>query len=83
VTVAEQFGANLRRHRRIARLSQEQTAVRASLHRTEVGLLENGRRVPRIDTVMKLAAALEIGVASLMEGIEWLPGEVRRGQFWG
>lgn len=57
---ADRFGQNLRRCRRVANLSQEQLGLRAGLHRTEIGLLERGARVPRIDTLLKLAAALSV-----------------------
>lgn len=50
MSVAEQFGANLRYCRRRAGLSQEETAMRASLHRTAVSYIERGTRIPRIDT---------------------------------
>jgi transcriptional regulator with XRE-family HTH domain len=36
-------------------------------------MVENGQRLPRVDTLMKLATALEIGVEKLVEGIEWIP----------
>lgn len=70
---AAHFGANLRRLRRRAALNQEQLGRLAAVHRTEIGLLENGRRVPRIDTVVKLAASLEVTPNDLLDGIEWLP----------
>jgi len=79
--MAERFGANLLRCRRRARLSQEEVGVRASLHRTEVGLVEHGRRLPRIDTVVKLAAAVEAEVGELFKGISWVPVDQRRGSF--
>ena len=56
--VADQFGRNLAYCRRRAKLSQEELAVRASLHRTAVGQLERGERVARVDTVVKLAGSL-------------------------
>jgi transcriptional regulator with XRE-family HTH domain len=75
LTVARQFGANLRRARRRAGLSQEEVGFRASLHRTEVGLLERGARTPRIDTLVKLAAALGVRIdCSLLDGITWNAG---------
>lgn len=69
--VAARFGQNLRRFRRAARLSQEDVAFLASLHRTEIGLLERGRRVPRIDTLVRLAAAVSVGPGDLLDGIGW------------
>lgn len=67
--VAEKFGDKLRRARKRARLSQEELAARAALHRTEVSLLERGERVPRIDTVIALADALSITPGSLLDTI--------------
>ncbi len=74
LAVAGRFAENLVRARKAAGLSQEEVGWRASLHRTEVGLLERGTRVPRVDTLVKLAAALELPLACpLLEGIEWEP----------
>lgn len=81
MSVAEQFGRNLARQRRLADLSQEETAVRAGVHRTEVSQLERGLRLARADTIAKLSAALEVDPGELFEGIEWQPGDIRRGQF--
>jgi transcriptional regulator with XRE-family HTH domain len=81
VKVERQFAANLRACRKRAGLSQEALGFRASLHRTEIGLLERGARVPRIDTLIKLAAALDIGPCDLLVGIAWEPGERRPGRF--
>jgi transcriptional regulator with XRE-family HTH domain len=83
VSVAEQFGANLRRLRRRAGLSQEETAARASLHRTAVGQLERAERVARADTIAKLAGALAVDPGELFEEIVWEPGEIRPGGFIG
>ncbi len=75
--VARRFGKNLRRARKRADLSQEEVGFRSSLHRTEVGLLERGARVPRIDTLVKVAAAVGVRIdCPLLEGITWNPGTV-------
>lgn len=76
MTVREKFAANLRRARRRSGLSQEALAARAELHRTQIGLLERGARMPRIDTVIKLAVALDCNPADLIAGIEWRPAQV-------
>jgi transcriptional regulator with XRE-family HTH domain len=84
LSVARQFGENLRRERKRADLSQEEVGFRASLHRTEVGLLERGARVPRIDTLIKLAFVLGVRIdCALLEGISWEPGDrkTRAGSF--
>lgn len=79
--VARRFGENLRRCRRRADLSQEELGLRSSLHRTEIGLLERGARVPRIDTLVKISSALAIPPSELIEGIEWTPGSSTSGKF--
>jgi transcriptional regulator with XRE-family HTH domain len=79
--VASCFGQNLRRCRRRAGLSQEELGTRSSLHRTEIGLLERGARVPRIDTLIKIASALAIPPSELIAGIEWTPGNTTSGRF--
>lgn len=79
--VADQFGRNLCRLRRRAGLSQEEIGFRASLHRTEVGMLERGVRLARTDTVVKLAGALEVDPGDLFAGISWTAGSQILGTF--
>jgi len=79
--VASRFGQNLVRCRRRADLSQEELGARASLHRTEIGLLEHGMRVARIDTLVQLAGAMAIPPSDLIEGIHWTPSDASEGQF--
>src|SRR5260221_2659432 len=61
--------------RELAHLSQEEVGFLASLHRTEVGQLERGVRLARIDTVVKLAGALEVAPGSLLDGMASEPAE--------
>lgn len=79
--VAERFGANLRRVRRREGLSQEGLAVRASLHRTEIGRLEHGERASRIDTLIRLAGAMAVPPGELLDGIAWVPAPEPQGAF--
>jgi transcriptional regulator with XRE-family HTH domain len=79
--VAALFGANLRYCRKRPGLSQEETAMLASLHPTAVSYIERGTRIPRIDTAAKLAAVLGVDPGDLFDGIVWEPGDFRRGQF--
>lgn len=71
---AARFGQNLARYRKQAGISQEELGIRSSLHRTAVGQLERGERIPRADTVVKLAGSLGIPPEKLLEGLEWTPG---------
>lgn len=79
--IAAVFGDNLARVRKEADLSQDELSVRASVHRTEISQLERGLRVARIDTLIKLAASLEVQSSELLQGIDWTPGETQIGRF--
>jgi transcriptional regulator with XRE-family HTH domain len=79
--IARRFGQNLRRARKRAAMSQEELAVGASLHRTEIGLIERGHRVARIDTLIKIASSLGVSPLELLDGINWTVGGPSRGRF--
>ena len=79
---AKRLGRNLFMARRRAGFSQEELGALACLHRTEIGMVENGIRLPRVDTIIKLASALDVKPEELLEGIEWIvPAPVRPGGF--
>lgn len=50
-------------------LTQEQLGWAAGLHQTAVARIENGERKPTLDTILKLAAGLEVSPAKLFVGI--------------
>ena len=79
--VAKRFAANLVHARKAAGISQEELGFRASLHRTQIGILERGVRLPRIDTLVRLAGALDVTSGQLLDGIVWRPGTAWLGQF--
>lgn len=79
--IAARFGDNLYRARKRAGLPQEELGFRSGLHRTEIGLLERGSRIPRIDTLVKLAGALAVSPLDLIDGIEWTPASTLGGEF--
>jgi transcriptional regulator with XRE-family HTH domain len=68
------FGHNLARCREGAGISQEELSFRASIHRTEVSLLERGERMPRVDTALRIAGSLGVPLDDLIAGLEWRPG---------
>jgi len=81
VSVSEQFAANLLYLRKRSGYSQEELSYRAALHRTNVGMLERAMRMPRIDTLVKLAGALGVTAEELLDGIVWTPPEPATGSF--
>ena len=76
ITPAERFGLLLTRRRMHAALSQQELARLVGIHRTEVSLFERGGRRPRLDTLLQLAAAVEVEAAELLDGMRWVPGTV-------
>lgn len=62
--VRKQLGVNLRSHRRRAGLSQEELGGLCDLDRTEISLLERGKRFPRLDTLVRLARGLKLSSPS-------------------
>jgi transcriptional regulator with XRE-family HTH domain len=58
--VGSNLGRNLRRAREHRALTQEQVADRSGVHATEVSRIEAGKRDPKVSTVERLAAAVEV-----------------------
>jgi transcriptional regulator with XRE-family HTH domain len=81
VDLAEHFAGNLARCRKASGLTQEELSVRAGLHRSQVGLIEAGNRLPRLDTFIKLVGALEIPAEELLDGLRWEPSTTTAGKF--
>jgi transcriptional regulator with XRE-family HTH domain len=79
--IAIQIGSNIRFCRKRAGLSQEDLAFGSGLHRTEVSLIELGKRLPRSDSLVKLAGGLGVLPGELLSGVEWRPGDISRGRF--
>jgi transcriptional regulator with XRE-family HTH domain len=80
MTPAEKIGANLRRARKGAGISQEECAFRADLHRTQMSLYETGRYVPRTLTLVRLAGSVGVTPNDLLAGLEWAPGTYEFGR---
>jgi transcriptional regulator with XRE-family HTH domain len=81
-SAAKRLGRNVFKARRRAGFSQAELGALASMHRTHIGYIEIGQRLPRADTLIKLASALAVGVGELVEGIEWIvPAPTRTGSF--
>jgi CheY-like chemotaxis protein len=59
------LGMAIRTQRTALGISQEELAYRAGLHRTYVSDLERGARNPSIESIEKLAGALQISVSKL------------------
>lgn len=63
------FAANVTRIREAKELTREQAAWAAGMHHTAWGRIESGERKPNIETIFKIARALEVPPADLFDGI--------------
>lgn len=80
--LAEEFGRNLQRERQLQDLSQDELGELIQLHRTEISAIERGLRFPRLDTILKLAAGVEVSTCELLAGLpRWQPGRRIEGGF--
>jgi two-component system response regulator len=61
------LGVAIKTQRNSLDISQEELAYRAGLHRTYISDLERGVRNPSVDSIGKLARALEVSVSDLFE----------------
>lgn len=72
-TLAERFSANLVWFRHRAGLTQEELADRVGMNRVVLSALEQGRRLPRLDTILRLVAGLEAKNCDLVAWMWWDP----------
>lgn len=68
--VKKGFGLALKGWRGKTGLSQEELAWRAGLHRSYVADIERGARNPSLQTIEKLAKALKVSLATLLQPME-------------
>lgn len=71
------FGAELRKARQAANLTQENLAFEAGVDRTYVSQLENGRKSPTLDVVFRLCNALGISASELVARVEASQSKVK------
>lgn len=64
------LGDHLRRHRQSSGLSQEALALKARVNRSYYASLEAGRRNASLETICRLALALECDAADLVRGTQ-------------
>src|ERR1041384_7944045 len=65
IDVKQRFGTSVRMWRTRLGISQEELAGRAGLHRTYVSDVERGARNVSLESIEKLAKALEVSVSTL------------------
>ena len=65
----KKFGRRVREERIKQKLSQEQLAEKADVHRTYIGMIERAEKNLTLKNIEKIAKALRISINDLMLGI--------------
>jgi len=64
------LGNRMRKLREQKGISQESFADNCGLHRTAVGLIERGKSIPRLDSLLVISEHLGVAVSELVEGLK-------------
>lgn len=68
--INQALGRVLARYRAIAKISQEELADRAGIHRTYVSQIERGLKSPTLSVLLKISKSLNTTVSSLIAEAE-------------
>ncbi|MBS1860979.1 MAG: helix-turn-helix transcriptional regulator [Actinobacteria bacterium] len=72
-TVTDAFAEILLAARRQAGLSQEELGLRSGLDRTTISALERGVASPKLESLIRIAGALDKDPAELLPSVRWRP----------
>lgn len=61
------FGKNVRKYRRVRKITQQDLADLSGYHRTYVCALERGHANPTLDVILRVAMVLQVNVGYLLE----------------
>lgn len=61
------LGDGIRKHRKLAGLTQERLAERIDINPVYMGQIERGFRVPTVDVLLRLARALKIRLRDIVD----------------
>jgi transcriptional regulator with XRE-family HTH domain len=64
------FGDIIREKRKEKKMSQEDLAFKADLHRTYIGMLERAEKNITLENINKLAKALDLSISELLKDLK-------------
>lgn len=67
--VYEAIGARILECRKAKNISQETLASLSGIDRSHIGFIEQGRRRPTVETIYKIAQALDIRLEDIFKGL--------------
>jgi transcriptional regulator with XRE-family HTH domain len=81
IIILQRFGDTVKHHRLRLGISQEEMGWRGDLHRNDAGHFERAARMPRVEVLLRVAAALEGPMRELLKGMRWRPARVIPGRY--
>lgn len=72
IELSKNFGALIREKRVELKLSQEELAFRAGLHRTYIGMIERGEKNITLENISKVIQALNLSISEFFLNLEKL-----------
>lgn len=63
------FGERIKEERLKQKLSQEQLASKAGVHRTYIGMIERAEKNITLETIEKIAKALNLSIFDIFKGV--------------
>ena len=70
IELSKAFGVVVRVRRTELKLSQEELAHQAGLHRTYIGMIERGEKNITLENIDKISSALKLSVSELFKNLE-------------
>ena len=67
--ILKKFGDRVRKERLKRKLSQEQLASKAGVHRTYIGMIERAEKNITLGNIQKIAGALNINISDLFKDL--------------
>jgi transcriptional regulator with XRE-family HTH domain len=64
------IGLEIAKQRKLKNFSQEELGYKAGLHRTYISLIERGIKSPTLDSLYKIAIALDLPIYIICEAAE-------------
>lgn len=70
IKLSKAFGVVVRVRRTELKLSQEELAHQAGVHRTYIGMIERGEKNITLENIDKISSALKLSVSELFKNLE-------------
>jgi len=67
--VYKKLGANIRKQRKLCKLSQEELAFKTGTARNYIGCIERAEKAPSLAMIFEIASVLDLNIEDLFKGL--------------